>query len=78
MRHQIHSTHIGSEATHDDAIHLATILTSLGCDSEPSTLNGAKSTILDPDTGNLINIPDDVWWRAIAMLSGNNGEGGEA
>jgi hypothetical protein len=78
MRHQIHSTHIGSKATHDDAIHLATILTSLCYDSEASTLDGAKSAIIDPDTGNLINIPDDVWWRAIAMLSGNNGEGGLA
>jgi hypothetical protein len=78
MKHQINSTHIGGDATHGDAIHLATILTSLGYESEASTLDGAGIAISDPQTGELTDIPDEVWWHAIATLSGNDGEGGLA
>jgi hypothetical protein len=69
MKHQIHASHIGIGATHADAVRLADIITVMGYASEATALDGAKSTIIDPHTGDYIQIPDEVWWEAIAQLS---------
>lgn len=63
--HQINETHLGTDATPDQARALAERLTKLGFPSEYNSTQGISSALIDPETGAKTEIPDDVWFAAL-------------
>ena len=66
--HQINESHLGTDATPDDARAIAAILTTAGYPSEYSSTQGIP-TATTGDDGELIEIPDDVWFAALDRLT---------
>lgn len=66
--HQINETHLGTEATPEEAQRIAAILTEMGYPSEYNAMQGVSTRTQDPETGEDIDIPEGVWSEALRRL----------
>ena len=67
MKHQINECHLGDIATAAEATRLAEILTGRGYPSEYSGTT-CGTTWLTGENGETIEIPDSVWFDAMAEM----------
>lgn len=66
--HQINETHIADTCTPEEAQEVARNLTRLGYPSEYNSTQGVASYLTDPESGDLIEIPQQVWDEALSSL----------
>lgn len=66
--HPINESHLGTDGTPDQARRMAEILTAMGYPSQYCGAQGIRTSLLDPETGEEIEIPDDVWNNALHAL----------
>ncbi len=61
--HQINETHLGTDATPEEAQDMAKILTKMGYHSEYNSMQGVSTSLPDG-----CEIPDAVWNEALAAI----------
>lgn len=67
--HQINESHLGTNATPEDARFVADFLTENGCPSEYNPAQGVSSRVTDPESGEQIEIPETLWQSALASIA---------
>ncbi len=66
--HQINETHLGTDATPEDARTMAEILTKMGYPSEYTSTSGGRTSLRDEENDEDVEIPQTVWNDALVEL----------
>jgi len=66
--YRINETHLGTDATPEEARDMADILTTMGYPSKYTSTSGGRTSLRDEENDEDIEIPDNVWSVALTRL----------